>query len=924
LNSFLNHAAQFLLQQETPLYQQTVILPSRRAAIFLQRELQKALTKPQLAPRFLSIEELILEVTDLQICPRPELYFKTFECLKAQKPDKLRFEDFNRWGKALLQDFNEIDRYLIDPKSIFSYLGDLKRIESWDLEPGEHTQMLTEYLRFWPALAEVYLLLKEKLLAEGKAYQGLAYRLFAEKIASNCATIADTFGHLYFIGFNALNTAEEQAMITLHEKGLAHFYWDVDSYYFQNFEQEAGLFLRQSKLVKKLQKINQFYGEHQSLSQGKREVRSIAVAGTNLQAVVAAQLIAENSALEQEETALILSDEAILPSVLNNIHPAFKSLNLSMGLGLQHSPLAGFFELLLDFPLEAERHRKKNKQGYARYHHKRWSALLSHPVSQQLKKGNTVTLLAAKTKMLQGNLLYPTLQDLHLEDAFYGLESDFFKVDQGVSQQYLRLANLCLTAQDQIDKTGILHEAIFGFHQLFQKVGELLARYPYLENFEQSLQFYRELLPDLSIDLRGEPLKGMQIMGWLETRCLDFKNLNILSLNEGVLPKGKSDSSLLPFEVKRKFRLPTYFEKDAVYAYHFYRIMQRAEHINLFYSTSESTVGVVEPSRFIRQLELEWSLKNRAVNFSSLNATGFGNPQNKPEQISKSPAVLARLEELSQRGFSPSTLYIYLKDPLQFYYEKVLGLKPEDDLMEELDLPAQGKVIHEFLEYGFSIVDPENPGNRLARTPDLNDPFFNQPLTNIRQGLEDLMTKNNPGVPLNQGPNLLHLESMSLMLKEFLLAEKRRLQKLSDQWEVLANEENLTCIFNMNDGRKIKLHGNADRIDREGELIHIIDYKSGGQAKANYMASSAQLEAFIKHPSAIQLPVYSYMYLQSNPEATVKASILSLKKRSDNPISMQIGKNIKSLNRENEVEFAAILEALFIEMFDSTIPFTER
>jgi ATP-dependent helicase/DNAse subunit B len=141
---------------------------------------------------------------------------------------------------------------------------------------------------------------------------------------------------------------------------------------------------------------------------------------------------------------------------------------------------------------------------------------------------------------------------------------------------------------------------------------------------------------------------------------------------------------------------------------------------------------------------------------------------------------------------------------------------------------------------------------------------------------------------------------------------------------VLANEENLTCIFNMNDGRKIKLHGNADRIDREGELIHIIDYKSGGQAKANYMASSAQLEAFIKHPSAIQLPVYSYMYLQSNPEATVKASILSLKKRSDNPISMQIGKNIKSLNRENEVEFAAILEALFIEMFDSTIPFTER
>jgi len=919
LRPFLEQVAEFLLKQELPLHQQTVVLPSRRAAIFLQRALQAQLEKPALAPRMMSIEELIFEATGLEAISRPELYFRLFECFKQGPRPELSFEEFNRWGRSLIQDFNEIDRYLVDPEAIYSYLGDLKRIEQWNLEPGEHTKMLDDYLRFWPDLALVYQSLKKAVLEESKAWQGLAYRVFAD----NVLELLPAKDHYYFIGFNALNKAEEKALLQLREAGRADFFWDIDEYYFRNTEQEAGLFLRKSPLIAHLRKQNAFYGLHKKLSEGKREVKSIAVAGNNLQAVVAANIISEKNREEKEKTAFILSDEGLLPAFLNNLSEDFPNLNLSMGLSLQHSPLAGFFEILLDFPLDAERNAKRTKTGLARYHHKRWEALLSHPISQSLAEGNADLLQEVQRDMLRKNALYPSFEDLDLGTALSGLDSDYFRADQKPAQQYQRLSAFCETNMERLISDDPLSEALFGFHQMFKQTADLLEQFPYLENFEQSLQFYRELLPDLSLDLKGEPLQGMQIMGWLETRCLDFEHLIVLSLNEGILPKGRSEASLLPFEVKRKFQIPTFLEKDAIFAYHFYRLMQGAQSIHLLHSTAESAVGVVEPSRFVRQLELEWPLRNRQLNFETKIATGSAKSNRAEVSIRKSPAVIARLKEIAEKGFSPSALYIYLKDPIQFYYERILGLKPEDSLVEELDLPAQGSAIHQLLEYGFSKADPQDPEKRIAITPSLDDSFFKQDSHSIKESLKEMMLAETPGIPLESGPNLLHLENMAVMLRQFLNAEQSRLRKQGADWEVLGVEQNLEGEIELPSGQKIHLHGNADRIDREGEKIHIIDYKSGAKLASHYQISELSLEALIKKPNAVQLPVYALMYLQAHPEREVQASILSLKKLSYNPIRMKV-ESQQSLNAENRKLVEDLLIELFSEMFNPDIPFKTR
>ncbi|WP_421751166.1 PD-(D/E)XK nuclease family protein [Croceimicrobium sp.] len=923
MSSFLDQVAQFLLNQPLPLHRQTVVLPSRRAGIFLQRALESQLEKARLAPRLLSIEEFIFELTALEPVSRPELYFRLFECLRNSVRPDLKFEEFNRWGRALLQDFNEIDRYLIEPDQIFSYLGDLKRIEQWNLEPGEHTRMLDDYLKFWPALADVYKELKQSLLAESKAWQGLAYRVFAEKIEFETAAIAKEYEQFYFIGFNALNNAEEKALMHLYEAGLAQFFWDVDRYYFDDSEQEAGHFLRNSPLVKRLQKHDSFYGLHDALAHGTRKVESIAIAGSNLQSIVASNLLSEQSEEDLAHTAMVLSDEALLPAFLNNIHPQFPSLNLSMGLGLQHSPLAGFFEILLDFPLEAERNGKKNGKGWARFHFKRWEALLNHPITHKIAGSSAYQLQEIRAEMHRKNALYASLPDLELEKLLAPLSADFFKADQSQAAQYQRLAEFCETSLNLLVDQSSLQEGLFAFYQLFKQTADTLNRFPYLENFEQSLQFYRELLPDLGIDLRGEPLQGMQVMGWLETRCLDFKQIVVLSLNEGVLPKGRSESSLLPFDVKRKFGLPTYLEKDAVFAYHFYRLMQRAQKIYLLHSTSTSGIGVVEPSRFVRQLELEWPQKNARLQFINQIATARSQEGKAKEQVLKSPALMQRLDEMAERGFSPSSLYLYLKDPLQFYYEKVLGLKPDESLMEELDLPAQGNVLHEFLEFGFSQPKPEDPDTRIPYTPDPDGPFFKADLNQLKSELRNLMLKHVPGLPLDQGPNLLHLESMSFMLRNFLKFESARLKKLGTTWQVLATEKGLEGQIKLASGRQINLIGNADRIDQEGNRIHIIDYKSGAKSKYDYSISTLEFEAFVKKPQAIQLPMYALMYWQQNPELKIQASVLSLRKLSDNPFTMKMEKSA-FLDAENQEAIVSVLQAIFEEMFNPDIPFQSR
>ena len=925
---FLHSAAQFVLRQPRSLAESTVIVPSRRAGLFFLKALGEQSDQVLLAPRILSIEELLLEVSGLQIESQAALFFKCYESYIQSLEKAESFEDFNKWGRLLLQDFNEIDRHLVDPTALFEYVGDAKRIEHWELELGESESMAAEYLALWPKLALVYQHFKEQLVKDGAVYQGLAYRMFHKEVLQNHEALAQEYGHFIFIGFNALNKAEEASFIHLFEQGLADFYWDIDEYYWKNPQHEAGWFLRQSPLIHKLSKASKLYGIHQKLKDLERHLKIVAVSGKNLQTYIANQEMGQVPAEQQSETALVLADESLLPGVLNNLHPQVNSFNLSMGLSLKNSPLAGFFELLLEFCLEAERSNRKDQGGNQRFSHKRWNALLSHFILRRFSDSKTSILEACRQKLLDENALYRSLDELEIKKALAPIPVEIFDGSLKPLEIFEHLANFCLSFQKQVNQEKYLNEALYGFYQLFRQLKELLERYPYIQKFDQSLPFYRDLLADLSMDLRGEPLSGLQVMGMLESRTLDFKRLILTSLNEGVLPKGRSDNSLLPFDIKKKFGLPTYLEKDAVYAYHFYRLLHQAEEIVLLYSTSGGALGLSEPSRFIRQLKLEWPAHNRSLEIEEFNATGEAKVQeNRLEEVPKSPGIIERLNEMAESGFSPTALIQYLKNPIDFYYERVLGLKPEDEIQEELEVPLQGTALHNCLEKYYSLPDPEDPELRIARSPAPDDVIFNKSSEEYRQDLLNELAELVPGAELHSGSNYLILETMTQMLLSFMQTEKKHWERNSD-WQVEAVEGNLISEVYISGNRKINLKGQADRIDRKGEEVHVIDYKSGGKAKGDYTLSGKDfnygLDDFIKKPYALQLPLYSYMYLkESEGSLAVKASILSLRKTKENPISMSLA-GVKVFDQESSKLFEDCLIDLLEELFNPQIPFKKR
>ena len=896
-------------------------MPSRRAAVFLERELSRQIDKVQLGPRIITIEELVLESTGLQSEETAALFFKSYEAYR-QSVDKVEsLDDYSKWGRLFLADCNEIDRHLVDAENLFSYLADVKRIESWDLEPGESNALIKEYLALWPRLSKVYKKFTSGLLAEGRVYQGLAYREMHKNLDRICRELKEQYGHIYFLGFNALNRAEEEIFLRLYEEGLADFYWDIDRYYFEDIEHEAGQFLRQSPLIRRLRNQERFYGLHQKLKDGPRAVESIAVPGNNLQAHIANGILGGLKASEQNETAFVLADEALLSSFLNTLHPNIEAFNLTMGLGLENSPLSGFFELLLEFPVEAERSNKTDKNGSPRYYHRKWDSLLSSFVIRRINRLNPQAPAAIKQKIKKTNAIFRSFGELELEEILAPFPERYFSRNLSAHERFKILASACLELKDIFDSSQNLSEALFGFYSLFNQLAALLEQYPYVEKFETALQLYREILPDLSLDLKGEPLKGLQVMGMLETRSLDFKRLVICSLNEGILPKGRSENSLIPFDVKKKYKLPTYLDKDAVYAYHFYRLLQGAEEVYLLHGTSDKGIGTAEASRFIEQLKIEWPQKNKQVKITERIISSKAKLSSSNDLlIEKSPALMERLNELAVNGLSPTALISYLRNPLQFYFERVLRLYEEEEMEEEIEARVQGIALHELLEEFYTR-------DKKAFTPSPTDPLFSLKQEELRAKIYYKLREILGEAEIETGPNLLTLETLSMMLKRFLAYEKKELESHPDRI-IVANEKEMLGSIKLNSGQLINLKGTADRIESSDSGIRIVDYKTGAKAKNAYRISTkdgASLADFIKKPEALQLMLYAYLYRQENPQSDqpVSAAILSLRKQNENPIDMALGaKNAMDADFENE--FSEILKALLEELFNPTIPFRER
>lgn len=930
--NFLTQTARDILDKQPDLQKTAIILPSRRAAVFLKRELSRQISKPVWSPYITTIEDFLLESLGWEQADQPSLMFELYQCYTdTGSGPKESFADFSQWAHLLLADFNEIDRYLVDARQIFAYLADVERIKKWDLQPGQElTDLVKNYLRLWESLPALYEAFTTKLKNAEKVYQGMAYRQMALDIANHTPKIKERFEKLVFVGFNALNTAEEQILTHLYREGVADFYWDVDEYYFNDPAQEAGNFLRRSKLVRELIDKQDFKWRHNALSTTPKNIRIINISGRHMQAVAANASVLEFQEKQLENVAVVMADEEMLPLFLNNLAEEIPALNVTMGLPLGSTPVAGFFQLLLNMFQEQEHSGRKDTGKNPAFHFQKWDDLLSHylfkiwcddpalaeELRQEIRKRNRVFVSAEELYEWSAGKLNSRVMDL-FNNA----------VKAGIPEMWSSLSSVAETINEQHGNKDSLLQSLFGFFRLFNRLAALMAEYPFVEDVKTAVRFYRDLVRSETLDIYGEPLSGLQVMGMLETRTLDFKNLVITSLNEDVLPKGRSDNSLIPFDIKQEFGLPTYLDKDAVFAYHFYRLIQRAENIHLIYNGLSEGMGSGEASRFIRQLQYELPKVNTRAKFEEVTPTfKIDNEDTREEEIAKTPAVMARLEEMAAKGFSASALIDYINDPLEFYKKRVLNLQEAEEVEEVAGYDTQGNVVHELLEEFYSQMNGEQRRPKSVLKP--TDEVFAFSKETIRTRVVNWLEREAHLSDLDKGKNLLIREILTSMMVNFLRKEKSELLQLEKNGEVLSLlglEAQYEGQLEWEEGRKVKLKGIIDRIDRHGNTLRLIDYKTGKVEDRNLSLKSMDDMRQPKDKNkSLQLLMYAWLFFTNEKDYDdITPAIISLRNAEKWLMPLKVEKS-EGVNRDMMPDFELFLKALFKEIFDPNIPFTKK
>ncbi|MBU2926650.1 PD-(D/E)XK nuclease family protein [Winogradskyella psychrotolerans] len=893
------------------------ILPSKRAGVFLKHHLSTLIDQPIFAPQILSSEEFVEELSGLQNLPNTDLLFRLYETYKAltNEDEQEPFESFSKWAQILLQDFNEIDRYLIPQEHIFDYLSAIKELHHWSLDPNQ-TELIKNHLKFWKQLKNYYSSFTERLIQSKQGYQGLIYREAVDNLESyidNC----NGKTHI-FLGFNALNTAESQIIQGLLKNNLAHIYWDIDKAFIDDNVHDSGWFTRQHRKQWNYFQTHPFnwvtthYGE-------PKNIQAIGIPKLVGQAKYIGQLLEE---LTEKETnlssiAVVLGEEHLLLPVLNSIPNHITKLNVTMGLPLQFVPLASFFEQLFNI----------HKNNPEKFYYKDVIGLLSHPsVFPLFDTEETNNISSDVVAYIQKhNLVYITENELQdLAPSHKSLVALLFASWKDHTEVALKhCAELILKMKMNYDSNKQEHslelEYLFRFNTLFNQLSELNSTYKYLRSIVALQSIYKELLSSETLDFKGEPLEGLQIMGMLESRVLDFETVIISSVNEGILPSGKTNNSFIPFDVKIENNLPTFKDKDAVYTYHFYRLLQRAKNVYILYNTEIDALKGGEKSRFLTQLEVE-GIHNIRTTVVSPNVPII---EQKLTEIIKTPSVIEQIKVMSGKGYSPSSLTNYIRNPIDFYYEKILGIKAFEEVEENIAANTLGSVIHNSLE------DFYKPLEGVFLTVEHLKDFKNRTKAMVTKHFEDLYNKGG----FSSGKNLIIFEIAQRYISNFLNLE---IESLNQGHEIkilsIESDERIDIAIDGLDF-PIKLKGKVDRVDMFDGVVRVIDYKSGKveQNKVEIVDWEDITTDYIKYSKPFQILCYAYMMRQNNRiQLPIEAGIISFKNLNEG--FLKFGKKPSSHSRTkdqlitNETldNFEIELKKLITEICNPKLNFIEK
>ena len=917
MRSFIKSVLLDLKHKGLDLEELYFILPSQRAGIFLKHHLTNIIDRPSFAPHILSIESFVEELSGLKSLSNTDLLFCLYKSYlnHTKKEDQEPFEAFSSWAQILLQDFNEIDRYHADQNSIFDYLQAIKELNHWSLEDNQ-TDLVKRHLRFWKGLKDYYKTFTDDLFAQKKGYQGLIYREATENLEAYIEN-NDQKIHV-FLGFNALNTCESLIIQGLLQNDLAHIYWDIDKTFVDDTIHDAGLFIRAHKTdwnyfhKQPFNWITTHYSE-------KKNVEVIGVPKLVGQAKYIGQILNDISTKNEDlrSVAVVLGEENLLIPLLQSIPKNIDKINVTMGMPLKYVPLSSLFEQLF----------ASHKNNSGAFYFKDVVDIISHPSIYSLFETETDNLSSAIVEHIQSNnLVYITVSHLKkispdsihtLIDLLFGAWDNNPKTALQNCTQLITEIKGSLVADKRTNSLEL--EYLYRFNVLFNELTELNGNYQYLNSIESLHRIYKDLLNTETLDFKGEPLEGLQVMGMLESRVLDFDTVIISSVNEGILPSGKTHNSFIPFDVKLENNLPTFKEKDAVYTYHFYRLIQRAKNVYILYNTEIDALKGGEKSRFITQMDVEGihELKHSIVspNVPVIEKT--------LQHIPKTGSVLDRLKELSNQGFSPSSLTNYIRNPLDFYYEKILGIKEFEDVEENIAANTLGSVIHNALEELYKPLE----GQFLA-IDHLKD--FK---TRVEHTITDHFKSLYKDGDFTSGKNLIIFEIAKRYILNFIDSEIEQL-KAGHTIKIVAIEANETITLPIKGlGFPVKLKGKVDRIDEFNGTTRVIDYKSGKveSNKVEIVEWEELTTDYNKYSKSFQVLCYTYMMRQKKKiQLPVEAGIISFKNL--NAGFLKFGKKESTYSRSKDQQineetlnnFENELEKLILEICNPNIDFIEK
>ncbi|ARN78362.1 hypothetical protein BST97_10390 [Nonlabens spongiae] len=914
-NSFISQVLNDLNQNNLDVTRLTYVVPSRRVATFLTKALATMISKPIFLPAIYSVEEFIAELSGMEIVPDLDLMPLFYESYLEVQPqdEQVTYDDFLGWAPTIIKDFNELDRYLVAPDDFFNYLGNVKELEDWHWSlGGEPTTMISSYLKFWKRLGGYYSRFRESCLTKGTLYQGLAYRMAYENLSNSSQlprelnTVFNEYPIVFF-GLNALNTAESEIIQQLLKDQKALIYWDTDDYFLNRPYHDAGKFISSFKKNWKYYKNNPLNMVSNQFEVPKK-IEIAGINGTIGMVQVAARKLAELPPEEIENTIVVLADENLLLPLLTSLPDNIPAYNVTMGVSLDKLPIAAF---VLDFiKLIVE----KNEAGF---YFKSFIRFLESPYTHSLIEKDKKNY---KAQIRKGNLVYVTPEDLELNEG--NALFNVLKTKNDIPSILETLENMILELKELYFKEGnrsLELEQLQGLREVLGGVENLLQSGHKIEDVRILSFVFRQLLPLKKLDFIGEPVKGLQIMGLLETRALDYKNQIMLSVNEGTLPAGKSTASYIPFDMKKRFGLPTYSDKDSVYAYHFYRLLHRSENATFIYNTETGGLGSSEKSRFLTQLitgqdtaheikEVNYIYKNEAITSELIT-------------LNKTPAYFTRLEDIAQKGFSPSALTSYVRNPLDFYRQKILSINEVEEVEENMALNTMGSIIHEALDKLYA--------------QHLNKPLRENDFKEMRQRkkaeLDLAYKKIYPSKGKLTGRNRIIYEVSDSFLSKMITMD-HDLVKEGRELIILSTERHLSTQIEVSQIGVVKLHGTVDRIDKLDGVLRIIDYKSGKVEKGNLGLDPGGYDLLLEDygkSKAFQILMYSYLYLTNEPDQDeVTAGMISFKNFQSGFLSF----SLKHKNRYHDEpvtrdileKFQEQLQNLLIELFDPEKPLEEK